>query len=193
MLSFVADHPYLPVCRSFNYAMGNQCGVGFAKRGAGPSNAHASGSRADRRRVSVCWSITNIAIDRSIGAVRYRTQSEYPKQGPFHQELNLYIHELMVQISQTAGCNISNPLEARLARWLLMSRDRIGRDRFYLTQKLLSSMLGALREAVTGAAGRLQQRKLISYSRREITVLRGAALEATACSCYQLLKRTRHR
>ena len=120
-------------------------------------------------------------------------RAEHRKHGPFHRELNVYIHELMLQIAQTAACNVSHPVEARLARWLLMSRDRIGKDQFYLTQELLSSMLGVLRGAVTGAAGRLQRRNLISYSRGEITIIRGAALEAAACSCYQMLKPARRR
>jgi len=105
-----------------------------------------------------------------------------------HAALNLYIHERIVQITQTAACNRFHPVEGRLARWLLITRDRMESDQFRLTQELLGNMLGVLRVAVTKAAGALQRRKLISYSRGEINILDGNGLEAAACPCYQILR-----
>jgi len=112
---------------------------------------------------------------------------------PLQKEIHRYIHERMVQITQTAACNRFHLVEARLARWLLMTRDRVQSDQFRLTQELLSCMLGVLRVAVTKAAGALQQRKLISYRRGEIQILDGQGLEEAACQCYQVLKNTHDR
>ncbi len=117
-----------------------------------------------------------------------RFRSEHGKYGSLHKELNRYIHERIIQITQTAACNRFHPVEARLARWLLMTRDRMGTNHFHHTQELLGNMLGVLRVAVTNAAGALQRRKLISYSRGEINILDGKGLEAAACHCYQLVK-----
>jgi len=117
-----------------------------------------------------------------------RFRSEHGKYGPLHRELNRYIHERIVQITQTAACNRFHPIEGRLARWLLMTRDRMGTNHFRITQEILGHMLGVLRVAVTNAAGDLQRRKLISYSRGEINILDGNGLEAAACACYQIVK-----
>ena len=75
-------------------------------------------------------------------------------------------------------------MEARLARWLLMTHDRAGSDEFYLTQDFLSHMLGVRRVGVTKAARSMQERNLISYSRGVITVRDRSGLEAAACGCY---------
>ena len=104
------------------------------------------------------------------------------------QEVYRYTYELMVQITQTAACNRFHRVEARLARWLLMTRDRVQSNQFYLTQDILANMLGVRRVGVTNAAGALRIRKLISYSRGEICILDGDGLEAAACQCYQIVK-----
>jgi CRP-like cAMP-binding protein len=97
-------------------------------------------------------------------------------------------HALMTQISQSAACNRFHNVEARLARWLLMTHDRMGTDEFRLTQQFLSDMLGVRRVGVTNAATALQRNKLITYSRGQITVLNRAGLEAAACKCYSIIK-----
>jgi len=117
-----------------------------------------------------------------------RLRSELAKCEPLQRELNRYIHERIVQITQTAACNRFHPIEGRLARWLLMTRDRLASNHFSMTQEILGHMLGVLRVAVTNAAGALQQRKLISYSRGEISILDGNGLETAACQCYQVIK-----
>lgn len=104
------------------------------------------------------------------------------------REVLLYAHVQMAQISQTAACNRFHALEARLARWLLMTRDRIGSDRFYLTQDFLSAMLGVRRVGVSHAAHALKSRQVIDYSRGNIEIRDGHALEAVACSCYAMIK-----
>ena len=112
--------------------------------------------------------------------------SERP--GALRRLLHRYTHSLMTQISQSAACNRFHVVEARLARWLLMTRDRVGTDEFRLTQEFMSHMLGVRREGVSNAAGVLQRNKLINYSRGHIRILDGAGLEAVSCRCYGIIK-----
>jgi len=113
---------------------------------------------------------------------------EFGLSRPMQREVYRYTHTLMAQISQTAACNRFHVVEARLARWLLMTRDRVRSDQFLLTQAFLADMLGVRRVGVTKAAGALQQRKLISYSRGKIRILDRKGLEATSCECYKIIE-----
>jgi len=113
---------------------------------------------------------------------------EEVKEGSLHRLMHRYSHSLLTQISQSSACNRFHMVDARLARWLLMSRDRLGRDEFRLTQDFMSNMLGVRREGVNRAAGALQSQKLIHYSRGSIRLLDGRGLEAVSCVCYAIIK-----
>jgi CRP-like cAMP-binding protein len=107
---------------------------------------------------------------------------------PLQAALYRYVHMLMAQISQTAGCNRFHVVQARLARWLLMTRDRVRSGEFRMTHEFLSHMLGVRRVGVTEAASVLQRRKLIEYSRGNITILDHRGLQMAACACYEGIK-----
>jgi CRP-like cAMP-binding protein len=121
-----------------------------------------------------------------MNAARFRT--ELRRSPPLQRELDCYIHALMAQISQTAACNRFHVVEARLARWLLMTRDRVRSGEFRMTHEFLSHMLGVRRVGVTEAASALQRQKLIEYSRGNIRILDDHGLEAACCSCYEIVK-----
>jgi CRP-like cAMP-binding protein len=102
--------------------------------------------------------------------------------------LRRYSHSRLTQISQGAACNRFHSIASRLARWLLMTRDRMESDEFRLTQEFLSNMLGVRREGVNRAARALQEQNLIRYSRGIITILDRPRLESIACPCYEIIK-----
>jgi len=121
-----------------------------------------------------------------MSSVNLRTEAN--RLGGFHRLLHRYSHSLLTQVSQSAACNRFHLVNARLARWLLMTTDRLGVAEFPLTQEFLSNMLGVRREGVSKAAGALQAGKLIRYSRGVITILNRPGLEAKSCYCYATIK-----
>jgi CRP-like cAMP-binding protein len=101
------------------------------------------------------------------------------------EALHRYSQELSIQAIQIAACNRLHEVDERLARWLLMSQDRVGESSFPLTQEFISHMLGTRRASVTVAAGIMQKAGLITYSRGHVTVEDRAGLESAACECYE--------
>lgn len=100
------------------------------------------------------------------------------------QILHRYLHLTVWHLRQTAVCAHFHLVNARLARWLLMTGDQVHSDEFYITQEFISSMLGVRRSGVNRAASSLQERKLIRYTRGRLSILDRPALEAAACGCY---------
>jgi CRP-like cAMP-binding protein len=108
----------------------------------------------------------------------------------FRRLLGRYTQAYLTQVAQTAACNRLHGIEARCARWLLMTHDRVGgAERFPLTQEYLAIMLGVRRSGVSVAASALRDAGLIRYSRGAIRVLDRAGLEAAACECYGVVRR----
>lgn len=105
------------------------------------------------------------------------------------QAVARHAHALMVQAAQAAFCSHFHLLEARLARSLLMMRDRVQSNALHLTHEILGLALGVRRVGITKAATSLQQRGLISYNRGEIRILDREGLEAASCACYALVKK----
>ena len=99
-----------------------------------------------------------------------------------------FCHSMTVQISQSAVCFRFHVIEMRLARWLLMTSDRMETNEFQMTQDFLSNMLGVRREAVNRAAISLQRKGIIAYSRSNIIINDRPGLEACSCKCYTILR-----
>jgi len=126
---------------------------------------------------------------------------EMDRRGVFYELLTHYAQALLGFIVQSTACNAVHSVEQRLARWLLMARDRMESDHFMLTQEFAAMMLGASRPTVTIVASTLQRAGLITYHRGDLTIVDGEGLEAASCECYRattdllnaVMKRARRR
>jgi CRP-like cAMP-binding protein len=109
-----------------------------------------------------------------------------------HHEMRMlmlrYTQALITQMAQTAVCNRHHTIDQQLARWLLLSLDRLPDNRLAMTQELIANMLGVRHEGVTEAAGKLQKLGVIRYSRGTIEVLDRKKLESLSCECYAVVK-----
>jgi CRP-like cAMP-binding protein len=104
------------------------------------------------------------------------------------RQLQQFSQIMNMQVTQIAACNRLHEVDERLARWLLMSADRIGSNSVPLTQEFLAQMLGTRRSSVTVAAGILQRAGLITHSRGDVKIIARQRLEEAACECYELMR-----
>jgi CRP-like cAMP-binding protein len=117
-----------------------------------------------------------------------RLREEFARGGSLQRALLRYTHALMTQISQSVVCNARHRVEGRLARWLLMYRDRTDSDTFEMTHEFMANMLGVRRPGVSEIANRLQEMGLIRYQRGRIEILDREGLERLVCECYPMVK-----
>jgi CRP-like cAMP-binding protein len=115
-------------------------------------------------------------------------RNSFSKSATLKREVFLFTHLLMIQIAQTAACNRFHVVIQRMARWMLMTRDRVNSNEFRITQEFLALMLGVRRVGVSAAMSALRERELIVYRRGVITVLDHEGLVAVACGCYKTVK-----
>jgi CRP-like cAMP-binding protein len=98
-----------------------------------------------------------------------------------------FLQAYLSMVSQSVACNRLHTVEARFARWVLMTHDRVLGDDFYLTQEFLASMLGVHRPTISLVAGAFQQAGMIRYSRGSMTILKRDAMEEICCECYDIV------
>jgi CRP-like cAMP-binding protein len=110
---------------------------------------------------------------------------EMDLHGAFFSLVTRYSHAFIGMIMQSTACNAVHSVEQRLARWLLMAHDRVGKGEFPLTQEFVAMMLGAARPTVSVVAGTLQNAGLIKYRRGNVTIVDREELESASCECYR--------
>ncbi len=142
-------------------------------------------------------STTSRAIVQSAGSAfmlpGQRLKDEFNRHDDLQELLLRYTQCLITQMAQTAVCNRHHTVDQQLCRWLLLSLDRLPSNQMTMTQELIANMLGVRREGVTDAAGKLQQRGVIEYSRGHIKVLDRPQLEQLTCECYAVVKQETNR
>jgi CRP-like cAMP-binding protein len=107
----------------------------------------------------------------------------------FRSLMYAYVQAFLEQVQVSAACNGVHSIKQRLARWLLMMRDRSDDDALPITQNLLAEMLGVQRPTITNAARELERADLIARGRRQVTILNRKGLAKASCECYQLVRK----
>jgi CRP-like cAMP-binding protein len=102
--------------------------------------------------------------------------------------MDAYVQAFLEQVMVSVACNGAHNLKQRLARWLLMMRDRSDGDALPITQNLLAEMLGVQRPTITNTARELERAGLIERGRRQVTILDRPGLTEASCECYQLVR-----
>ena len=153
--------------------VGNEGVVGISVR----VDSMATPTRAEVQIAGEAWMLRSELVD-----------SEFKRGGAFQLMLLRYTQLMLSQMAQGVICNRHHSVEKQLCRWLLLACDRAHADQLRLTQEAISNLLGVRREAVSEAASRLQDAKVISYTRGNIRVLDREGLEARSCGCYQAVR-----
>ena len=139
---------------------------------------------AKRSSVQLLVQIPGIATKMSRAAFTRAVQS----MPSFKSVMDAYVQDFLEQVMVSVACNGAHNLKQRLARWLLMMRDRSDDDALPITQSLLAEMLGVQRPTITNAIRELERAGLIEHGRRQVTILDRRGLTAASCECYQLVR-----
>jgi CRP-like cAMP-binding protein len=139
---------------------------------------------AKRSSVQLLVQIPGSAAKMSRGTFTQAMQS----MPSFRSLMYAYVQAFLEQIMVSVACNGAHSLKQRLARWLLMMRDRSDDDVLPITQNLLGEMLGVHRPTITNAVRELERAGLIEGGRRQVTILDRRGLTAASCECYQLVR-----
>ena len=134
---------------------------------------------------------TRIVTQTPVEALKIDAQqllAEFNRGRQLQKVLLRYSQVLQIQIAQTALCNSLHTIKQRLCRWLLFCKDSTGSERFDFTQEDLASMLGSHRNQVSFVARYLAKRRLIQYSRGQVTLLDQKKLEEESCDCYRTVR-----
>ena len=136
----------------------------------------------------------NIALVQGAGFALRMTTADFVKEcetsNKLQQVLKRFVQSLMAQTAQSAACNRFHPIESRMARWLLMTNDRMKTGVFQITQEFLSNMVGVRREAVNKTAKSFEERGLISYHRGKLSIQDVKGLKAISCNCYKIISKS---
>lgn len=160
--------------RTVEVAMeGNEGAVGFAIYLGGVTSSNLSIVRDP-----------GVAVRMDVTALIRRANHGARLQGL----LNRYVHALVTQIAQLGVCSRFHSIDARLARWLLMTQDRVGSAKFYATQESIAHMLGVRRSGVTTAASSFHKQNIIDYRRGQVEILDKRGLRKASCPCYRVIK-----
>ena len=115
-------------------------------------------------------------------------RAEFGRGGLFQRLALRYVQAQLVQTAQSAGCNAKHHLEQRLARWLLITSDRVHESSFFMSQEFLADMVGNTRSTVSRVASTLKDEGLINYSRGQVSILDLPGLRRRSCECYGIIK-----
>jgi CRP-like cAMP-binding protein len=121
-----------------------------------------------------------------LDVARFRAVAD--RSATFRTVLVRHQQALFAQVQQSAACNASHSVEARLARWLLHARDRTGSESLPLTQETLAQMIGVQRNAVSMVAHALQKAGILRYSRGQLEIANAEGLRGASCECYRTVK-----
>jgi CRP-like cAMP-binding protein len=119
---------------------------------------------------------------------RVAFREELRRQGPLASLVERYTQAFFTQVSQQVACNGLHSVEQRCARWLLMTKDRVGTDEFPMTHEFLAQMLGVRRATVTVTAGILQKAGFVEFTRGRVAIVDREGLEQATCECYAVTR-----
>jgi CRP-like cAMP-binding protein len=139
---------------------------------------------AKRSSIQLLVQIPGTAVKMSCAAFTRAMQS----MPAFRSVMDAYVQAFLEQVMVSVACNGAHSLKQRLARWLLMMRDRSDGDVLLITQSLLAEMLGVQRPTITNAVREFERGGLIEGGRRQVTILDRGGLTKKSCECYQLVR-----